>query len=397
MNIVWFVSSLEQKGGGERFVLEAVNALRLSGHKVTIVCERLNQLASFDGKYDLSLVRFTNMNYKTNGSYLRRVYQKFIGMFSLYRELREIKPDMVFCQSEFDAIKIWCISKILSFKYRTFIFGQMFQFKTDITKYSRTFRKSLVPILNSRPGYRETVIMPPPKLSHIVWLVNEIISIIKKKAIRGSDKIFTLSNQVGWEVELLYESKSEVCRAAFNQDYIDKARLYSPKKIGSQIRLLSVSRLVDKKRVDLIIQAFAEAKVAAILVIVGVGPEEKNLKSLAHKLGCSDSIEFLGSISDLELKEQLDKSDCFISMDVGDYDISVVEAMGKALRVIVPKDFDLTAFGHGFTGVSLVDSNLYALSRAIESLATMPPPSAINLDALNRLTWQHLAIHCTSD
>ena len=56
MKIIWFVSSLESKGGGERFVLESVKALKVLGHQVAIVCDRLEDGASFDGRYDLSEV-----------------------------------------------------------------------------------------------------------------------------------------------------------------------------------------------------------------------------------------------------------------------------------------------------------------------------------------------------
>ena len=54
MNSLWLVSSLEQKGSGERFVLEAVQEVPKQGHDVFIAGDRLAPAASFDGRYDLS-------------------------------------------------------------------------------------------------------------------------------------------------------------------------------------------------------------------------------------------------------------------------------------------------------------------------------------------------------
>ena len=394
--MLWFVSSLEKKGGGERFVLEGSNAIRSHGHDVRIVCDRLNDAASFDGRYDLTGVLCTAQDYDPKAGYLSRTFSKIGGLLALYRVVRNERPDLVICQSEFDTIKLFVLSKLMRVKYRTFVFGQMFQFKSDISKYSSVFRRHLETVVSSRPGYRDTVMMPPPRLAAPVRLVNEAVSRLKRRALRSADRVFAVSNQVKWEVSLLYGRDAHVCRAAFDESYIDTRTISAPRPVAEPVRFVSVCRLTEKKRVDLTIRAFSTATVPALLTIIGCGPEEARLHELAAAGERADSIRFLGAVSDEELQAELAVADCFISMDIADYNISVVEAMGKGLRVLVASDFDLSEFGSDFTGVRSVEPEESALSRAMDSLETMAPPSATNLTVLRRLTWQHMAGECVA-
>jgi glycosyltransferase involved in cell wall biosynthesis len=390
--IIWFVSSLEQKGGGERFALEATQALRDGGHQVQIVCDRLDAKASFDGKYDLSNVQCTSADYNTGARYFTRVLSKTLGLFGLGRIIHRENPDLVVCQSEYDTIKLYVLSRVLRFRYRSFVFGQMYQFKTDISRYSSVFLRHLETIVASRPGYRETVQLPPPRLSLPVRIANELISRLKYRAHHKADRLFTLSQQVAWEVSLVYGRESEVARAAFSEDFIDELALANPRPVGSHVRLVSLSRLVDKKRIDLMVAAFSQARIRGSLSIIGTGPDEACLRALAERSPRSADIHFLGALSDSDVALQLKSADCLVSLDIGDYDISVVEAMGKACRVIVAQDFDLASFGSELTGAVAVAPTPASVAAAMDSIPSMAPPSLRNLPTLKDQTWKSLAI-----
>ena len=394
MKVLWLVSSLEQKGGGERFVLEARAAIQALGHDAQIVCDRLGAQASFDGRYDLSKVICTAQRPDGGTGYVGHAWQKLRGVIALFGIFRQFRPDLVICQSEFDAIRLYLLSRFCKFTYRVFVFGQMYQFDTDISRYAFVFRRHLETIVASRPGYRTTVKMPPPTLSALTMIVNEVVSLLKYRALRAADQVFTLSNQVRWEVSLLYRRDAVVCRAAFDASYIDMAAIEQPRAVGRPGRLLSVCRLVDKKRVDLTISAFSASSFPGSLVIIGTGPAEDRLKALASASRRAADIQFLGAVDDGMLQRQLAIADCFISMDIGDFDISVVEAMGKGVRVLLPTDFDLSAFGADFRGALCVPPQSQALAAAIDGLAQMAPPDRGNLLALRDLTWQALARSC---
>ena len=396
MKIVWLVSTLEQKGGGERFVLEGSLALRALGHQVTVVCDRVHADASFDGRYDLSEVVSTERHAISGGHYALRALNKLRAAWALFGILRGLSPDLVICQSEFDAIRLFLVSRLKRFPYRVFVFGQMYQFSTDISRYSSVFRRHLETIVASRPGYRDTVAMPPPKLGLLTTCANEVVSRLKYRALRAADRVFTLSNQVRWEVSLIYGRDAAVCRAAFDASYIDARRVANPAPVGQTLRILSVCRLVEKKRVALTIAAFSASSLKGRLFIVGTGSDEQRLKDLAASSPRRDDICFLGAIDDAQLQREIAAADCFVSMDVGDFDISVVEAMGKGLRVIVPTDFDMSEFGAEFSGVSVVAPDVQTLARAIEAIPAMSQPTEANIPALHRLTWQSMAQTCVT-
>jgi glycosyltransferase involved in cell wall biosynthesis len=397
MKVLWFVSSLEQKGGGERFVLESINALRAEGHEANIVCDRLDAAASFDGRYDLSSIRCVNRKLDHNAGYFSRSFSKLRGTLDLLVIIRQYRPDLVLCQSEFDAIKLYLLSKLLNFRYRVFFFGQMYQFKTDITRYSSVFRRHLETIISSRPGYRHTVIMPPPRLPLAVWLINELVSRLKYRALRAADRVFAVSRQGQWEVSIVYGRDATVCRAAFDAGYIDKKTISNPRPVTQPMRLLSVSRLVDKKRIDLMIAAFSASRISAQLIIIGTGPEEVRLKALASQSVKPNNIHFLGAVDDQQLQDELSRADCLISLDIGDYDISVIEAMGKGLRVLVASDFDTSDFQGEFGGLVSVEPDVAALTAAIDAIPEMPAPNRSNLATLQNHTWQSLAHTCVAE
>lgn len=69
-------------------------------------------------------------------------------------------------------------------------------------------------------------------------------------------------------------------------------------------RLLHVGRLVEWKRVDMLLRAFARVRVrfpGSELLIIGSGPEEEKLKKLADELRLGASVSFLGGVYDQQL------------------------------------------------------------------------------------------------
>ena len=70
---------------------------------------------------------------------------------------------------------------------------------------------------------------------------------------------------------------------------------------ADEVLLAFVGRLVPIKRVDLVLRAVAAARrqgVALRLVVVGDGPCRASLEELAHRLGISDIVRFLGYLPD---------------------------------------------------------------------------------------------------
>lgn len=105
----------------------------------------------------------------------------------------------------------------------------------------------------------------------------------------------------------------------------------------SDIALISMGDLIERKNYDTAVRAVAEAKNAGIhYFICGKGPEENNLKSLAEALGIKNQIHFLGFRSDI--KELLNAADIFLFTTKQEgLPRSMMEAMASGLPCIVSK------------------------------------------------------------
>jgi glycosyltransferase involved in cell wall biosynthesis len=110
---------------------------------------------------------------------------------------------------------------------------------------------------------------------------------------------------------------------------------------------LVVSRLVAYKRVDLVIAACNRLR--RKLRVVGSGPEEKRLRSIA-----GPSIEFLGQVSEQTLWAEYARCRAFLFAGEEDFGMAPVEAQACGRPVI--------AYGEG---------------GALESIATVKPPHSL--------------------
>ncbi len=149
------------------------------------------------------------------------------------------------------------------------------------------------------------------------------------------------------------------------------------------IRILSVGRLIEFKGFHHLVGACARLKrtgIEAECTIVGEGPWEQRLKSLAEGLGVTGEVRFAGVLSQEEIKRELERSDMFVLASVvdaqGASDILptvITEAMASELPVIsttvagVPEMVDDKK-----TGLLVPPGDEEALADAIAALAKDP-------------------------
>lgn len=101
-------------------------------------------------------------------------------------------------------------------------------------------------------------------------------------------------------------------------------------------RLIHVGRLVEWKRVDLLVKAFARVKRQfsdAELIIIGSGPQERDLKTLCGRLGVERDVKFVGPVHDPKLLGQyLMSASVYVLAGLGG--LSINDAMCFGLPVI---------------------------------------------------------------
>ena len=269
-------------GGAERLFLEEERFLRARGYDVTTAAFELSTKALFDYRPK------TLLHLDAKGHLTR--------LACLVKLIWRLRPDLVVAPSNSEAIYLFLAAWLAPVQYAVHVHGSHFWFETDKLKYAWLHRKVFDRIRNSLFGHREFI----PAEVRMTWrerLVNECIALLDYWAIRKACALIALTNQVAWEIELLYGKKAGVCRGCLSQEWLDIGRQCvsaEPKRNGPRRVIFSVGRLDRRKRIDVLMRSFArviEAKPDVSLVVGGEGPEAENLRFLARELGIQDKVD----------------------------------------------------------------------------------------------------------
>ena len=137
---------------------------------------------------------------------------------------------------------------------------------------------------------------------------------------------------------------------------------------------LAFSRLVPYKRIDLIVQAFANTP--RKLLVVGNGPEMEKLKRLA-----TTNIEFLGFQDDQTVAHLMQKAKALVFAALEDFGIIPVEAQACGTPVIcLNQGGTAETVIHGKTGIHFAEQSVAAIQQALaefEARQTAFDPVAI--------------------
>lgn len=161
-----------------------------------------------------------------------------------------------------------------------------------------------------------------------------------------------------------------------------------------QKHFLTVSRLDQPKRIDLIIEAMRQVKTELPLIIAGTGPDERRLRELAAG---DPRIRFTGFCSDAEVRQLY--ADALAVPFVPyqeDYGLIAVEAMQSGKPVITTKDSGgpCELVEDGCSGLICSDKPS-ALATAMQTLADDPCLAsrlgAVGKSQGDRITWSAVA------
>ncbi|GAA0247411.1 glycosyltransferase [Marinomonas primoryensis] len=144
------------------------------------------------------------------------------------------------------------------------------------------------------------------------------------------------------------------------------------------ITIGTVKLLHNKYGIDTLIRAFSDFRALAPeleskLVIVGSGPDKKNLEELAMNLNIASFVEFKGYVDNALVPCMLNKFDIFVALsrlDSESFGVAAVEANACGLPVIVS---DVSGFKevvlNGKTGLIVKRDDQIAASKAMLLLA----------------------------
>ncbi len=109
---------------------------------------------------------------------------------------------------------------------------------------------------------------------------------------------------------------------------------------GKQNRIVYVGRLVNTKKVAILIKGFHQAfhdKPNMELHIAGEGPEESKLKTLIEKLGASPQIIMHGRVTAPKKLQQIYK-DALAAASPGYVGLSCIQAMAHGIPMLISRD-----------------------------------------------------------
>src|SRR5262249_35639602 len=143
--------------------------------------------------------------------------------------------------------------------------------------------------------------------------------------------------------------------------------------------VLMVARLVEKKGADLLIRAAARLRARAVEFVVriaGEGPEWARLQRLAHELGVSERVSFLGPLTESEVRAEYGQAAVFALpcqiLPTGDRDglpNVLLEAMARGLPIVSTTLAGVReAVVHGESGLLVSPQDEVGLADALERL-----------------------------
>jgi phosphatidylinositol alpha-1,6-mannosyltransferase len=155
-----------------------------------------------------------------------------------------------------------------------------------------------------------------------------------------------------------------------------------PRRLSKMPIVTSVGRLVRRKGFDKLLDAIAivlRDRPDVICEIIGDGPERAALEVQAMRLGILDSIRFLGSVDDAELREAYSRAWCFAlpvrrdGDDVEGFGIVYLEAGIAGIPAIGGLDSGASdVIIDGETGFLVDGNDVQAIAAAIRVLISDP-------------------------
>jgi glycosyltransferase involved in cell wall biosynthesis len=161
--------------------------------------------------------------------------------------------------------------------------------------------------------------------------------------LRSCDRVIAVSPIVRRQLVSYYHLSPSIIEVVPNGVELPSSVAPSRKKAGSPtLALAFVGRLVDHKRVDVLLKALAILKAEGAkdfrCFVVGIGPSEHALKSLCRALSLDEEVEFTGRVSDERLAEIYSMADAFVSPSIHEgWGLTVFEAASYGCAPVVSR------------------------------------------------------------
>ncbi len=297
-------------GGGGRVIQDLINEWIKLDYKIDIITSKYKNLLKYESKDSINIFRVKVLNRKDKNS------ATFLSMFT-YNISALIKGYKLCRENKYEFINTHFVIPTGPVGY---LLSKIFRIKNILDIHGGD-------IYN--PNYK---IKPHKNL-----LFKNIIKFLLNRA----NKIIAHSQDVKNKAIKYYKIKKEIKIIPIGY------KPYEFKKVSRKnldlseniFYLISLGRLIRRKRIDRIIKALSNIEDKNIkLLIIGDGPEKESLEKLNKKYNLDNRVKFLGFVSERKKYQYLDCSDVFISTSEHEgFGINFQEALYCGLPIISTK------------------------------------------------------------
>ena len=385
-NIAFIHPYLVRLGGSEKLMMEAVRYFKQNSIKTHILTFKFKQ----EEFRDISDLRGANVQVIGRGllypgSYLGRAILYPLMALALRRKIREIKPNIIISQDLVGCMYLYPATLFTPFNYVTHIYETIFRSDTNPFRYARIHRKAFDELREFTPGGKEFISPERPRWNLIWSMLVEMAALAAYRTVRKAKKIFVLSDQMKWEVNKLYGKEAVVIRGGIPREiltYEPKQNIKEKLGLSNSRVVLNVNRLIARKRVDLLIRAFGQLGKKfgdVVLVIVGTGPEEENLKNLVKELGIENKVKLVGRVDEGELWDYYADCEVFAHLNWADFALAPLEALALQRKVIWTTEMEMDEFLAQNRHIFVTEPTVNDAARAMEKALTTEIPERNDL------------------
>jgi glycosyltransferase involved in cell wall biosynthesis len=163
---------------------------------------------------------------------------------------------------------------------------------------------------------------------------------LEARHVRRADRVITTSAYSAGRIAGFYGLDRErigIVPELIDLDSWDRALAATPREEGRS-RILTVAHLYPRKGVDALLRVFSSVPGDAVLRIAGTGPERERLEQLAHTLGLTDRVHFLGHLPFAALVAEYRNATIFaLPTEQEGFGIVFLEAMASSLPIIATR------------------------------------------------------------
>ena len=189
--------------------------------------------------------------------------------------------------------------------------------------------------------------------------------------VRRADRVIATSLYSAGQIAKFYgidRSRIRVVPELIDLEVWERGLRAAPIETGRP-RVLCVAHLYRRKRVDVLLRAFARMRGDAVLRIAGAGPERSRLESLARQLSIAGRVDFLGHLPFAQLLGEYRNAAVFALPSAQEgFGIVFLEAMASSLPIVAARAAAVPEVVAGSTGILVPTSDDAALAAAITKL-----------------------------